>query len=283
MQRANTCWPHVQLNVYLHCTLFGRERERERGRQRGKKNLHFLSIWTRSNWHADASHQKRLKKKKHNTWSQLLKLCVQTRCVCAQCEITKTPKCSQHIVLHKFFTCFICWCINQLSETWNKRAWLQLSCHMWTQEADTNSSQVAVLEGHMSWQLTRGREEAGYWRHNAPERPDACLPDKHFGQRKNQVSAGCAFEVCWYCFFFFLQIKETGAFVVEGWRNVRKEAAILCHYILFHIGSHWKKKARTVFTGKGKSFHYLLVLCYLEVVEVKKTNGLWWNGATLKP
>ncbi len=36
----------------------------------------------------------------------------------------------------------------------------------------------------------------------------------------------------------FLQIKETGAFVVGGWRNVRKEAAILCHYILFHIGSH---------------------------------------------
>lgn len=49
------------------------------------------------------------------------------------------------------------------------------------------------------------------------------------------MSAGYAFEVCLYC---FLEIKETGAFVVRGWRNVRKEAAILCHYILFHIGSH---------------------------------------------
>ena len=32
-------------------------------------------------------------------------------------------------------------------------------------------------------------------------------------------------------------------------------------------------KARTIFTGKAK-LHYLLVLCYLEVVEVKKTAGL---------
>lgn len=88
--------------------------------------------------------------------------------------------------------------------------------------------------------INQGLEEVGYWQHNAPAWPDVCLSDKQFGQRKNQVSAGYSFEVCLYCFFFFLQIKETGAFVVGGWRNVRKEAAILCHYILFQIGSHWK-------------------------------------------
>ena len=82
------------------------------------------------------------------------------------------------------------------------------------------------------------------------------------------MSAGYAFEVCLYC---FLQIKEAGAFFVSGWRNVRKEAAILSLYPL----SYWfpLKKAHTVFTGKA-NLHYLLVLCYLEVMEVKKTAGL---------
>lgn len=70
--------------------------------------------------------------------------------------------------------------------------------------------------------------------------------DKHLSPRKNQASGGYAFEVCLYC---FSQIKETGAFVVRGWRNVKKEAAILCHYILFHTGFPLKRR-RTVFTGK---------------------------------
>lgn len=126
--------------------------------------------------------------------------------------------------------------------------------------------------------INQGLEEVGYWQHNAPERADICLSDKHFGQRKNQVSAGYAFEVCLYCFF---QIKETGAFVVAGLEECEKRS---CHFVSLYPLSYWfpLKKARTVFTGKAK-LHYLWVLCYLEVVEVKKTNGLWWNGATLKP
>lgn len=83
--------------------------------------------------------------------------------------------------------------------------------------------------------INQGPEEAGYWQHNAQEWPDICLSDKHFGRRKTKCQPDMLLKsVC----IVFLQIKETGAFVVRGWRNVRKGAAILYHYILFHIGFH---------------------------------------------
>lgn len=84
--------------------------------------------------------------------------------------------------------------------------------------------------------INQGLEEVGYWQHNAPAWPDICLSDKHFGQRKTKCQPDMLLKSV--RIVFFLQIKETGAFVVGGWRNVKKEAAILCHYILFHIGSH---------------------------------------------
>lgn len=34
--------------------------------------------------------------------------------------------------------------------------------------------------------INQGLEEAGYWQHNAPEWPDICLSDKHFGRRKTK-------------------------------------------------------------------------------------------------
>lgn len=83
--------------------------------------------------------------------------------------------------------------------------------------------------------INQGLGEAGYWQHNAPERPDICLTDKHFGRRKTKCQPDTLLKS--FC-IVLLQIKETGVFVVGSWRNVRKEAAILCHNILFHIGSH---------------------------------------------
>lgn len=57
--------------------------------------------------------------------------------------------------------------------------------------------------------ITQGLEEVGYWQHNAPEWPDICLSDKHFGWRKTECRPDVLLKsVC----IVFLQIKEAGAF-----------------------------------------------------------------------
>lgn len=76
------------------------------------------------------------------------------------------------------------------------------------------------------------------------------------------------FEVCFHC-FFLEQIKEVRCLCC--WRlEERKKSSF--HLVSLCPGSHCRK-ARTVFPGEVK-LHYLPVSCYLEVAEVKKTNGL---------
>lgn len=145
------------------------------------------------------------------------------------------------------------------------------------QEAGTNGSQVVVFEGHMSWQLIRA------WRkrltcHTMPQCGliYACLINT-LVRGKPSVSR----KLFWSLFVLFFADKRDRCLFC---RRVEECVNRRCHFVSLYPLSYWfpLKKARTIFTGKAK-LHYLLVLCYLEVGEVKKTAGLWWNGATLKP
>lgn len=117
--------------------------------------------------------------------------------------------------------------------------------------------------------INQGLGEARYWQHNAPERPDICLSDKHFGRRKTKCQPDTLLKSFRIVFF---ADKRDRCLCCRRLEECEKRS---CHFVSLYPLSYGfpLKKARTVFTGKAK-LHYLLVLCYLEVVEVKKTAGL---------
>lgn len=92
------------------------------------------------------------------------------------------------------------------------------------------------------------------------------------GSVKSNLTWSSVSRMCFWSllllFFFMLRDKRNRC--LGCWRL--KECKILCHYILLHTGPHCGEE-RTVCPG-GAKLHYLLVLSYLEVAEVKKTHGL---------
>lgn len=84
--------------------------------------------------------------------------------------------------------------------------------------------------------INQGLEEVSWWQYNAPDIPINTLVRRGQGEtQKKQASGGYPFEVCLYC---FSQIKETGAFVVRGWRNVEKKLPFCVIIFPFILVSH---------------------------------------------
>lgn len=104
--------------------------------------------------------------------------------------------------------------------------------------------------------INQGLEEVSWWQHNAPDVPINTWVRgwKKKKKQKKQASGGYAFEVCLYC---FSQIKEAGAFVVRGWRNVKKKLPFCVIISSFILVSPWKGHA--LYLQENAQLHYLLV------------------------
>lgn len=118
--------------------------------------------------------------------------------------------------------------------------------------------------------IKQGHEEVGDWEHNT----QSGLINTLGGGKTNRLSDVLLKSACIVFFFGAVYLADKRDRYLCCWRPQECKKWSF-HFVSLYPFSYWfpLQKTRTVFTGKAK-LHYLSVLCYLEVVWVKKSNSL---------